>query len=191
MLSITMFVEDSAHQVVITALISRIAKEAGIDFAMRTGSARGGRPRVAAEFKQYLRDLQLMSSALPDCIIVATDANCVGLVERRKEFSAIEPGCRMVLAIPDPHVERWLLLDSAAFKRVFGRGCDAPDLKCERDRYKQQLRRAIRAAGIDPSLGGIEYAADIIDEINIGRVSQFDPSFDRFVSDFRAVLKDQ
>ena len=35
----------------------------------------------------------------------------------------------VVLAVPDPHVERWLLLDGAAFKAAVGHGCDAPDQK--------------------------------------------------------------
>ena len=43
----------------------------------------------------------------------------------------------VILAPPDPHVERWLLLDGAAYKAVFGKGCDTPDLKCDRNHYKQ------------------------------------------------------
>ena len=41
--------------------------------------------------------------------------------------------------VPNPHVERWLLLDGAAFKAAVGHGCDAPDQKCDRGRYKERL----------------------------------------------------
>ena len=91
----------------------------------------------------------------------------------------------MILAIPDPHIERWLLLDGAAFKTVFGKGCDAPDQKCDRNRYKQRLIEAIHATGTIPILGGIEYAEDIIQQININRVTQVDRSFRRFVEELR------
>ena len=45
------------------------------------------------------------------------------------------------------------LLDGAAFRDVFGKGCDAPDRKCDRDRYKQRLVEAIRATAITPKSG--------------------------------------
>ena len=56
-------------------------------------------------------------------IVVATDANCIGLQQRAKEIEASAAISPVVLAIPDPHIERWLLLDGAAFKSVFGKGC--------------------------------------------------------------------
>jgi hypothetical protein len=55
--------------------------------------------------------------------------------------------------VPDPHIERWLLLDSQAFKEVLHRGCSAPDQKCDRDRYKLLLDEAVRAAEVEPLLG--------------------------------------
>lgn len=95
----------------------------------------------------------------------------------------------MVLAVPDPHVERWLLLDGAAFKAVFGQGCDAPDRKCDRDRYKQRLVEAIRGTGVTPSVGGIEYAEDIVRAMDVDRAMQADRSFARFVDGLRAELQ--
>ena len=94
-----------------------------------------------------------------------------------------------VLAIPDPHVERWLLLDGAAFKAVFGRGCRAPDRKCDRDRYKRRLVEAIQAAGVEPILGGIEYAEDIIRHLDIDRAARADTSFRRFIDNLRTELQ--
>jgi len=91
----------------------------------------------------------------------------------------------MIFAVPDPHVERWLLLDGAAFKTVFGKGCNAPDLKCDRDRYKERLMKAIHDTGVTPSLGGIEFAENIVREMDIQRASR-DPSFKDFVDELRS-----
>ena len=88
-----------------------------------------------------------------------------------------------LLAVPDPHIERWLLLDGSAFKTVFGKGCEAPDQKCDRDRYKGLLIQAILATGRLPNLGGIEYAKDIVLQMDIHRASGLDKSFRRFVED--------
>ena len=100
--------------------------------------------------------------------------------------AAVSP---VVLAVPDPHIERWLLLDGAAFKSVFGRGCDAPDQKCDRGRYKHQLSEASRATNVVPRLGGIEYAEDIVQHMDIDRAAGADPSLRRFVDELRGVFR--
>lgn len=88
-----------------------------------------------------------------------------------------------VCAVPDPHIERWLLLDSAAFKEVLGKGCPAPDQRCERDRYKQQLLQAIRDTGRTPLLGGMEHAESLINAFDIARIAHTDNSFGKLVSE--------
>ena len=180
---IALFVEDSAHQQVIGALVQRLAREYGIDVRLDWRSAVRGHGRVVQELRNYLRDLTNQRDHLPDLIIVATDANCSGLNERTREIRQDASAFPIILAIPDPHIERWLLLDSAAFKSVFGRGCNAPDQKCDRDLYKQRLSEAIYDAGIMPSLGGIEYAEDIVQEMNFERAKRADRSFRRFADD--------
>jgi len=89
------------------------------------------------ELKKYVRDLQRGRESLPDLLIVATDGNCKGFLERKRQIEEVtKEFTRLVIcAIPDPHIERWLLLDSAAFKKVLGKGCTAPIQKCERDLY--------------------------------------------------------
>ena len=181
MREIALFVEDFAHQEVIGALVQRLADESCIDVRFNWRSAVRGHGRVVRELRDYLRDLRGQGSPLPDLIIVATDANCRGLNERVREMDQTTTPAPMILAIPDPHIERWLLLDSAAFKTAVGRGCDAPDRKCDRDLYKRRLATAIRAAGIMPSLGGIEFAEDIVQSMDINRAKRADRSFQRFV----------
>ena len=185
MREIALFVEDDAHQQVIGALVRRIAAEFNIVARLDWRSAVGGHGKVVTELANYMRDLKRQGSPWPDLIVAATDANCKGLNERGKEIGHLDAPAPVILAIPDPHIERWLLLDGAAFKAVFGTGCDAPDQKCDRGRYKQQLIEAIHTAGTTPLLGGIEYAEDIVKEMNIDRASRLDRSFKRFVEDLR------
>lgn len=99
-------------------------------------------------------------------------------------------GARIICAVPDPHIERWLLLDSSAFKHVFGRGCDAPDQKCERGRYKKQLTDNIVKTGIIPNFGGIEYMNEIVRAMDLEWVGQTDRSFGRLLSDLYAVFRE-
>ena len=181
MREIALFVEDLAHQLVIGRLTLRLAAGHGIPVQLNWISAQEGHGRVVNELRTYMRDLARQSSPLPDLIVVATDANCRGLNRRSREIndaaeSVTAPLPPMVLAIPDPHIERWLLLDGAAFSRVFGKGCDAPNQKCDRDRYKRLLVEAILAAGLMPDIGGIEFAEDIVGEMDIERAKRADPS---------------
>ena len=189
MLEIALFVEDYAHHQVIGALIQRVAVECNVRVGLRWHISVGGYGRVIEKFRQYMKDLVRQGSPRPDLVIVATDANCKGLNDRTKEITEQNDFTPMVLAIPDPHIEHWLLLDGAAFKAVFGIGCNAPDMKCERGHYKQQLINDIRSTGTIPRLGGIEYAEEIVQNMNLDRIARLDRSFDRFVSDLRTTFK--
>ena len=80
-------------------------------------------------------------------------------------------------------------MNSAAFKTVLGVGCQAPDQKCERDRYKRALREAVRQTGIFPALGGIEYAEDIINAMDLERAGLTEPSLGHFLTDLRPLLR--
>ena len=189
MREIALFVEDYAHRQVIGTLVQRIAEESDVAIQLDWRNAVGGHGKVITELNNYMRDLRRQGDLRPDLIVVATDANCKGLNERMREISGRDEPAPMILAIPDPHIERWLLLDGAAFKNVFGKGCDAPDQKCDRDRYKQRLIEAIHATGTIPILGGIEYAEDIVQQIDINRVAQADRSFRRFVEELRDMFQ--
>lgn len=185
---IAVFVEDFAHELVLKTLICRLAEQAGQSIKLNWRNTRNGHGAVVRELKQFLRDLQRGTGSFPDLIIVATDGNCKGFTARRNEITSLTDrlSAHTICAIPDPHIERWLMIDPIAFKSVFGVGCDAPDQKCERDRYKRLLLRAIRNAGIFPALGGIEYAEDIVATIDIDKAAATDASLGHFVRDLRA-----
>jgi hypothetical protein len=175
---ISVFAEDYGHEAFLRPVLERIAAEYDVPVTVTPFSVRGGFGKVAEELKEYVRDLLGYRENLPDLVIVATDANCEGFKKRRKQFQeTAEPiHDRLVFAVPDPHVERWLLLDSAAFKQVLGKACTAPDQKCNRDRYKSLLARAVVDSGATPLLGGMEYAEDIVRAMDFDRVQREDES---------------
>ena len=185
---ISLFGEDDAHQKIIGTLVLRLAAESETHVQLDWRNAVDGYGAVVREFDDYLSDLY-RQGGYPDLIVVATDANCKGLNERSLELDRPDCPVPIVKAIPDPHIERWLLLDGEAFREVVGHGCDAPDQKCERDRYKRLLINAIYDAGIEPSLGGIEFAEDIVRHMNIDRAARSDPSLRRFVNEIRHMFR--
>ena len=186
--NISLFVEDRAHEDFLTALIQRLADEYNVKINIKASSVRGGHGKVITELRQYLRDLQHYTEDLPDLIIVGTDGNRAGFSERKKEINQVTSDFTdlVICAIPDPHIERWLLLDSAAFKTVLGKGCQAPDQKFEKARYKKLLIEAVLEAGLIPILGGIEHTADIVNAMDFQHLEQSDRSFQRF---FRALQR--
>src|SRR5438067_1703863 len=119
------FGEDYAHEVVLRTLVERLAAEQQLQVEVQIRSATGGHGRVLRELKQFIAELGRGRAHLPDVFVVAGDANCLGYTDRVKEIKAAVAGYEglVVLAVPDPHVERWLLVDSQAFKAVLGHGC--------------------------------------------------------------------
>ncbi|HPB65449.1 MAG TPA: restriction endonuclease [Spirochaetales bacterium] len=113
---------------------------------------------------------------------------------KKKEIDARKPKgfpdhIPFIHAIPDPHVERWVLNDSAAFKAVFGKGCAAPDQKCEKDRYKDILNRAIVAAGGEITISWTEHAEELIEHMDIDHLCRVDESVEKFIGECRAAFK--
>lgn len=190
MRKIAFFVEDYAHQEFLKAMVQRLAGQYNVAVRIDWRNARRGHGAVVSELKQFLRDLQLGRNTQPDLLVVGTDANCKGLVERLRQIAEVtdKVGVPTVCAVPDPHIERWLLADSAAFKQVFGKGCNAPDHKCQKDRYKHLLAEAIRATGISPNLGGIEYSDEIVEAMNLERAGRHDASLAHFISNLKTVF---
>ena len=180
---INLFVEDEAHEVFLTALVQRFANDYNITISIKASSVRRGHGKVIAELRQYQQNLQHSREGLPDLIVVGIDSNCTGFLEREREINQVVSDFTdlVIHAVPEPHIERWLLLDSEAFKTVFGKGCPALDQKCERDRYKRFLLEAIRNAGVIPILGGIEHTTDLVNAMNLQRVARIDKSLERFL----------
>jgi hypothetical protein len=185
-----MFVEDDAQEAFLKCLVGRLASEAGVDLTLKVRIAQGGSGWVLNHLKSYAASWKAGKEVLPAGLVVGLDANCQGYTKRRDHLDsrAGELKHLVIHAIPDPHIERWLLLDSEAFKAVLGRGCRAPDEKCEKQRYKRLLAKAVLDAGIQPLLGGVEYAEELADKLNVQRVCDHDVSFNRFIQEMRTWL---
>lgn len=193
MREILLFCEDSFHEKFIGALLRRFEEEQGIPVRARFLSAQGGLPRMHAEFGNFLRDLSRDRQPLPDAVIAVVDANCKGYTERRgmmEDAAARYPQFQQLVsyAIPDPHIERWMLVDSAAFRTVFDRGCTLPAIKCAKDEYKKLLRAEISASGIEATLGGEEFAEDVVMAMDLAQAEIREPSLGHFLKSLKGLF---
>lgn len=191
MRNISIFVEDVAHEDFLTSILMRFANTHNITINIKPSSVRGGRGTVSTELKQYLRDLRQNMQPLPDLVIVGTDSNCKGYLERKNEIRNVISNYSglVICMIPDPHRERWLLLDSEAFKSVYGKGCQKPDKKCEKGRYKNMLLNAIYQATKISPLDGMERIDELVDIMNFQRLEQVDDSIGKFIKSLQRTFR--
>ncbi len=187
MRKVVLFAEDSAHEQIISSMMRRLAHTMGVQINLKCLNATGGHGHVLASLRRFVSDITQHQIPSPELIVVAIDANCHGYNGRKKEIVEIygPTAVPVSYAIPDPHVERWLLVDSAAFKSALGVGCAPPNQKCQRDLYKSLLRDAVEKAGATPLLGGIEYADDIVAKMDLTHTPQADESLEKFLSPVR------
>lgn len=190
---VTLFCEDSFHEKFIGALLRRFEEDHDVAVNPRFLSSQGGLARMHAEFKHFLRDLARDRQSPPDAVIVVLDANCAGYNERKEVMDHVleaYPQFQPLVsyAIPDPHIERWMLADARAFQSVFGRGCTVPAVKCAKDEYKRLLRKEIRDSGIEAPLGGEEFAEDIVKAMDLGQVETREQSLGLFLKSLKALF---
>ena len=95
-----------------------------------------------------------------------------------------------MIGAPEPHIECWYLSDPPALQRVLSSSVQAPvpDSKCGSGRFKRVLSQTVKDAGVEPAEGGIEYAEDIVEEMDIYRACSNVPSLDTFVRDLKKAL---
>ena len=183
-----LFVEDRAHEEFLKAMINRIAKEEKKEVVIQVRSARGGHGRVLDELEIYQKAiLQTKGSFLrmPDLLFIAIDANCSNFNDVRRDIErSLEARFRdrAIIACPDPHVERWYLADPESFRKVIGVGPKIGRRKCERDYYKGILSKAIIDSGNPPTLGGIEFARELVENMDFYRARKGERSFNHFLT---------
>ncbi|MCR4411694.1 MAG: hypothetical protein NUV77_04615 [Thermoguttaceae bacterium] len=190
--AVDLFVEDRAHEEFLKALVRRLSDEAERKIAIRVRSARGGHGRVLNEFDLYQEAVLRGLSSIPDLLVVAVDTNCTRHPEALAELEThLRPEFRgrTAFACPDPHIERWYMADPESFTTIVGVEPPLERRKCERDRYKRQLVEAIRKAGQIPTLGGIEFAKDLVAAMDLYRAGRREPSLGLFVQGARALLR--
>jgi hypothetical protein len=189
---VDLFVEDRAHEELLKPLLRRLADDEAVRIELRARSGRGGHARAIREYELYQRIAETGGERLPDLVVVGVDGNCTSFARKRKELrDATKPFLlnRLVAACPDPHVERWYLADPDSFQLVVGHRPRVGRAKCVRDHYKRLLADAVRLAGHPPTLGGIEFAAELVAAMDIYRAGRHDRSLRAFVDDFRHKLR--
>ena len=194
-LVVDLFVEDVAHEEFVGALANRIAREEQVALSVQARSARGGHPRAMGEFGTYqaLVEKGALASRAPDLVVVVIDGNCTTSRKKRAEIQkATRPRFldRLVAGCPNPHVERWFLADPDSFHKVVGYRPVIGREKCEREHYKRLLSDAIRKGNQPATLGGIEFAAELVEAMNLYRAGRSDSSLRAFVGDLRSRFRE-
>ena len=121
MLDVVLFGEDRAHHRIVGSLVQRLASESRIAVRMDWQNSRGGHGRTLRKYQRYLRELERMPLTL-DLLVVATDANCLGLKRRIQEFSHAQAHIPTVLAIPDRISNAGCCLTERLSKPLWGAG---------------------------------------------------------------------
>lgn len=193
-LGVALFLEDAGHQRFIDALVRRLADEDGVAVEIDVRNARGGASQLDGQFTRFLRDNATLDKQL-DLVVVIRDTDCRGVdTIKTRYFRLIDDVGylgEVVVGAPEPHIECWYLSDPAALQRVLSSGVQAPvpDSKCGSGRFKRLLSQTVKDAGVEPAEGGIEYAGDIVEEMDIYRACTNVPSLDTFVRDFKRALR--
>ena len=156
--------------------------------------SRGGHGRAIAEFKLYQRVVvqSTLSNMSADLVVVAIDGNCSTFADARRRIQDATDQTlrdRLVIACPDPHIERWYVADPQSFETIVGHRPRVGSKKCVRDHYKQVLADAIQRAGHPVMLGGIEFASELVESMDLYRAGRKDSSLKAFLDDLRAKLR--
>ena len=186
---IACFLEDAAQDSLIPALFSRILRERKLpeeQYHIYTLYNRGGASLRA--YTDYLLETKRDPSKKVDLLIVGSDANCKGVTKRREWITSQTYGLDLapdiIPAVPDPHIERWYLLDLPALSKVSGVELSGglPTLKCNKDVYKNLLKEVFLSSGIEPPLGGAEYGKLLADHMDLYSSGKKEHSFAEYIS---------
>ncbi|MEP0842448.1 MAG: hypothetical protein HRF43_07020 [Phycisphaerae bacterium] len=193
-LRIDLFVEDRAHEEFLKPLVRRMARERGRTIHVSVRCARGGHGRALSELELYQKAVAggVGDLVMPDLVVVGIDGNCQPHRAARQEIRAKLNAAfrdRAVIACPAPHVERWFLADAVSFSQIVGASASVRKAKCQRDYYKRLLARAVVAGGHVPTLGGIEFAQEIVEAMDLYRAGKTDKSLRLLIDELGKALK--
>jgi hypothetical protein len=191
---VDIFVEDRAHEAFLVPMLHRIAREEEVVVSSRVRSSLGGHGRAIAELKLYQQvvDTGLPGVAAPDLLLVGIDGNCLTFAKAKKAIEGATHAPfsgRLVAAFPDPHVERWYVADPESFKEVVGLRPTIAKKKCVRDYYKRALAKLVSRAGHPATLGGMEFAQELVERMDLYRAGKDARSLKVFVEELRGRLR--
>ena len=190
---VTLFLEDVGHEQFIGSLVRRLADEACVPIEVNVRNARGGAPQLDQQFVQFLMDYAV-ADLHPDLVVVIRDTDCTGVSTiKSRYFKLVEDAGYngdVVIGAPEPHIECWYLADPPALQRVLHAPTQAPvpDSKCGTGKFKQLLSKTVTDAGVAPLLGGIEYAEEVVAEMDMFRAASNVPSLQTFIRDLSQAL---
>lgn len=198
-ITILYFLEDRAQESFIKAIVRKIAEEAGIpneNLIHDIRSSRGG-SMVINEFKKFIKDTMKIGITEADFLVTAVDGNCRGYIERTKELSkCVKAGHplseKIVYAVPDPHIERWYIMDQRAFKDGVGlnKAPALPSYKCDRDYYKRILIQTLKEEDRFTLPGVAVYAERIVDNIeDLYSLGKQEQGFKNFIDGLREMFR--
>lgn len=193
-ISIDLFVEDRAHEEFLLAMLDRLAYEEQKGVILRARSARGGHGRALSEFSLYQESVLkgFAGMTIPDILVIAIGANCKPFNTARNEIETkvnLKFKDRTIFACPDPHIERWYLADPDSLGEIIGVRPKTGRKKCARDYYKTILSKTLIDAGYPPTLGGIEFAREIVQAMDLYRAKKTDRSLKHFIDDAIAMFR--
>ena len=196
-LSVAFFLEDIGQEAIIPPLFRRVAAEEGMQpdqlECQVLHSRRGG---SVAAFAKFLKDAKKSRIVSANLLVVGWDGNCKGFANRRDQILAKATGspfAEVIAAVPDPHVERWYLLDIPALSNAAGVhiALSQVPVKCEKNLYKTLLRQAFDNTEVTPPLGGIEYGERVAERMNLYAAAKQDHGLADFIDKARAWLRQQ
>lgn len=190
-LALDLIVEDQAQELFIGAMVRRLAVDCGRAVALRTLSARGGRPQVFRILTNYEAITMGSHLAVADSVVVAVDGNGDSFAATRAKVLEQAPAAlasRIVVACPVPYVERWFLADPESLRTALGVAPTPRSGGRQKEDYKALLLRTVRGAGHIPVLGGAEFAPTIVEAMNLYRAGKNHSSLKAFLDDVRSLL---
>lgn len=195
--TIIFYLEDAAQEALIPHLVERLIRDEGkniSNYDLRVLGARGGGSISA--YRNYLKQVKKRKNLSADLLIVGSDGNCNGFTTRRQQLEKAAknvPYPLVITAIPDPHIERWYLLDGPALAKVAEVAVQAvaPTVKCDKNYYKNLLKKTFTDQKLFPPLGGAEYGPDVAKIMDLHTAGTIDHSFRDFVDQVRCWLRQQ
>jgi hypothetical protein len=191
------FLEDIAHEQFMTCLVTRIALDIGLESSYLKHDIRnasGGHGKALTELERFLRDIKKGRISAPPVLVVAIDGNCMGYNAKAHEIKTrvekYDYAGQLVCAVPDPHIERWYMVDPPGFQSAIESKLmpQLPAYKCEKGLYKRILKEAFKQADIIPLLGGAEYAEDIVAKMDLYKAQKEDGALKVFVDQLKQAL---
>jgi hypothetical protein len=179
--------EDRAFQYIACPLVERVFDEEGLLGEQLTSFTHGCR------FEPLSRIL-LSATTNPDLWIIGADCGRRSPAQKERAMRrnlTFPDNC--LFALPQPGIEAWMQADLRAFKEGLQRALDADvTLPAHAGPYpptenlaKQRLANLVRACGVDPLQGGVEYGPQVM------AFMPFDahPSLRDFVAQLRHKLR--